>query len=117
MADDLLIDVAGVSKRFCRSLRRSLRCATTDLFRELGTGVRTYSSGMAARLGFACAVHTNPDVLLIDEVLAVGDMAFRAKCYRKLAELRKGGTGFILDSHSSQMVTSVCDAAVYLEGG
>jgi lipopolysaccharide transport system ATP-binding protein len=79
--------------------------------------VRTYSSGMAARLGFACAVHTQPDVLLIDEVLAVGDMAFRAKCYRKLAELRKGGTGFILVSHSSQMVTSVCDAVVYLVSG
>jgi lipopolysaccharide transport system ATP-binding protein len=83
----------------------------------LDAPVRTYSSGMSARLGFACAIHTDPDVLLIDEVLAVGDMAFRAKCYRKLADLRKKGTGFILVSHSSQMVTSVCDAAMYLVGG
>ena len=58
--------------------------------------VQTYSSGMAARLGFACAVHIEPDILLIDEVLAVGDVKFKMKCHRKLSELRKNGTAFIL---------------------
>lgn len=83
----------------------------------LDAPVRTYSSGMSARLGFACAIHTEPDVLLIDEVLAVGDMAFRTKCYRRLADLRRQGTAFVLVSHSSQMITSVCDAAAYMIGG
>jgi len=79
--------------------------------------VRTYSSGMAARLGFACAIHTQPDMLLIDEVLAVGDMAFRAKCYRKLAQLRGLGTTFILVSHSPVSILSICDSAIYLSQG
>lgn len=79
--------------------------------------VRTYSSGMAARLGFACAVHTDPDVLLIDEVLAVGDMAFRAKCYRALAELRQKGVACVLVSHSSHIIASFCDRGLYLESG
>ena len=83
----------------------------------LAAPVRTYSSGMVARLGFACAIHTQPDILLLDEVLAVGDMAFRTKCYRRLSQLRHGGTAFVLVSHSSQMITSVCDKAVYMKDG
>ncbi len=79
--------------------------------------VRTYSSGMAARLGFACAIHTSPDVLLIDEVLAVGDVKFRAKCYRRLAELREQGTAFILVSHNSLSIRTICDKAIYLSDG
>ncbi|MEC4819776.1 MAG: Wzt carbohydrate-binding domain-containing protein, partial [Scytonema sp. PMC 1069.18] len=79
--------------------------------------VRSYSSGMAARLGFASAIHTEPDILLIDEVLAVGDMKFRMKCYRRLAELRQKGTSFILVSHSPQSILSICDSAIYLSSG
>jgi len=79
--------------------------------------LKTYSSGMAARLGFACAIHTDPDILLIDEVLAVGDIKFRMKCYRRLAQLRERGTSFILVSHSPQAMTSVCDSAIYLAKG
>ena len=90
-------------------------------FAELGevieAPVQTYSSGMAARLGFACAVHTEPDILLIDEVLAVGDMKFRIKCYRWLAKLREKGTAFILVSHNPQSILSICDSAVYLREG
>jgi ABC-type polysaccharide/polyol phosphate transport system ATPase subunit len=59
---------------------------------------------MAARLGFASAIHTNPDILLIDEVLAVGDMRFRVKCYRKLAKLREQGTSFVLVSHDPNTI-------------
>lgn len=90
-------------------------------FAEIGDAIdaplQTYSSGMAARLGFACAVHTEPDILLIDEVLAVGDMKFRAKCYGRLAELRKKGTSFVVVSHSSITVLSICNSAIYLSKG
>ena len=90
-------------------------------FAEIGEAidapVRTYSSGMAARLGFACAIHTDPDVFLIDEVLAVGDLQFRLKCYRKLTELRERGTSFILVSHNPQIVLSNCRSALYLKDG
>ncbi len=90
-------------------------------FSEIGDAidspVQSYSSGMAARLGFACAIHTEPDILLIDEVLAVGDVNFRVKCYRRLAELRKRGVSFILVSHNSASVLSICDTAVYLKKG
>ncbi|MEO1068428.1 MAG: ABC transporter ATP-binding protein, partial [Cyanobacteria bacterium J06638_6] len=66
--------------------------------------VRSYSSGMQARLGFACAVHTEPDILLIDEALAVGDVRFRANCHSKLYKLKECGTSFILVSHQSQAI-------------
>jgi lipopolysaccharide transport system ATP-binding protein len=79
--------------------------------------VQTYSSGMAARLGFACAIHIEPDILLVDEVLAVGDASFRIKCYRQLAKLREQGTAFILVSHNSQTILNVCDSAIYLQSG
>lgn len=90
-------------------------------FAEIGHAidapVATYSSGMAARLGFSCAIHTDPDILLIDEVLAVGDMRFRAKCYRRLADLRSKGCSFILVSHSSQSLSAVCSDGILLVKG
>ncbi|MBD6617962.1 ABC transporter ATP-binding protein [Komarekiella sp. 'clone 1'] len=79
--------------------------------------VQTYSSGMAARLGFACAVHIEPDILLIDEVLAVGDIKFRMKCYKRLAKLRENGTAFVLVSHNPHSILNVCDSAIYLAKG
>ncbi|MFN6567625.1 polysaccharide ABC transporter ATP-binding protein [Dendronalium sp. ChiSLP03b] len=90
-------------------------------FAEIGDAidapVQTYSSGMAARLGFASAIHTDPDILLIDEVLAVGDAKFRAKCHRRLAKLRDKGTSFILVSHNSLSIIAVCETAIYLSKG
>lgn len=90
-------------------------------FAEIGTAleapVQTYSSGMVARLGFACAIHTDPDILLIDEILAVGDMKFRIKCYRKLNELKENGTSFVYVSHSSSSIVSVCERAIFLKQG
>ncbi|ACK68794.1 ABC transporter related [Gloeothece citriformis PCC 7424] len=87
-------------------------------FAEIGDAidapVKSYSSGMAARLGFASAIHTEPDILLIDEVLAVGDVRFRQKCFRKLHELRQKGTAFILVSHNAQSILNICDHSVYL---
>jgi len=90
-------------------------------FAEIGEAidapVQTYSSGMAARLGFASAIHTEPDILLIDEVLAVGDVRFRGKCTRKLAELRQKGISFIFVSHNHDAMQIVCDQGIYLLGG
>ncbi|MDJ0688920.1 MAG: ABC transporter ATP-binding protein [Xenococcaceae cyanobacterium MO_188.B32] len=87
-------------------------------FAEIGDAidspVQTYSSGMAARLGFATAIHTEPDILLIDEVLSVGDIKFRGKCTRKLADLRTKGTSFLIVSHNSSTISYVCQNAVYL---
>ena len=90
-------------------------------FAEIGEAidapVQSYSSGMAARLGFACAIHTDPDILLIDEVLAVGDVRFRSKCERKLSKLLEQGTSFVLVSHYFQGILNICDTAVYLSKG
>lgn len=79
--------------------------------------VRTYSSGMTSRLGFACAIHTSPDILLIDEVLAVGDLRFRSKCLRKLSELQNNGTSFIMVSHNPLGILNICTRAVYIYQG
>ncbi|HXH22449.1 MAG TPA: ABC transporter ATP-binding protein [Dehalococcoidia bacterium] len=90
-------------------------------FAEIGEAidapVRTYSSGMQARLGFSCAIHIDPEILLIDEVLAVGDIRFRRKCYRRLAEMRAAGTAFILVSHNPNVIRGTCDRALYLRRG
>jgi lipopolysaccharide transport system ATP-binding protein len=90
-------------------------------FAEIGDAidapVQSYSSGMAARLGFACAIHTEPDIILIDEVLAVGDSKFKTKCYRKLHDLRQKQKSFIMVSHSSHAISTVCESAVYLQNG
>lgn len=90
-------------------------------FAEIGDAidapVQSYSSGMAARLGFASAIHTEPDILLIDEVLAVGDLKFREKCHRKLQELRRNSTSFILVSHSNHEISNVCESGVYISNG
>jgi lipopolysaccharide transport system ATP-binding protein len=88
-----------------------------EIWEAVDAPVRTYSSGMRARLGFACAIFTNPDILLIDEVLAVGDFAFRAKCYRKLSELRQRGVSFFMVSHTPGEVLSTCESAIYLADG
>ena len=79
--------------------------------------VQTYSSGMAARLGFASAIHTEPDIILIDEVLAVGDVKFKTKCYGKLQQLRQKQTSFIMVNHNAHSIATVCESAVYLKKG
>src|SRR6266498_2378501 len=79
--------------------------------------VKTYSSGMYMRLGFAVAIHVDPDVLLVDEVLAVGDEAFTHKCLDKFAEFRRRGRTVLLVTHSLDLVTRFCDEALWLDGG
>jgi lipopolysaccharide transport system ATP-binding protein len=90
-------------------------------FSELGefidAPVQSFSSGMLARLGFSVAVHTRPDILLVDEVLAVGDLNFAIKCYRKISDFRHEGGSIMLVSHSPYVIRTNCDRAVWLEHG
>jgi ABC-type polysaccharide/polyol phosphate transport system ATPase subunit len=79
--------------------------------------VKTYSSGMYMRLGFAVAIHVDPDVLLVDEVLAVGDEAFTHKCLDKFAEFRRRNKTILLVTHSLNLVERFCDEALWLDGG
>jgi ABC-type polysaccharide/polyol phosphate transport system ATPase subunit len=79
--------------------------------------VRTYSSGMFMRLGFSIAIHTDPDILLVDEVLAVGDAGFVAKCKDRIAELRRAGKTLILVTHDLDAVERWCDEAIWLHKG
>jgi len=79
--------------------------------------VKTYSSGMYMRLGFAVAIHVDPDVLLIDEVLAVGDEAFTHKCLDKFAEFRRRNKTVLLVTHSLNLVERFCDEALWLNDG
>ena len=89
-------------------------------FSELGdfiyAPIKTYSSGMLARLGFSIAVNMPSEILLIDEILAVGDLAFSKKCYKKLDELRANGTTFLIVSHS-ESVKRYCSRALWLDNG
>lgn len=79
--------------------------------------VKTYSSGMYMRLGFAVAIHVNPDVLLVDEVLAVGDEGFTHKCLDKFGEFRRRGKTILLVTHSLSLVERFCDEALWLDEG
>lgn len=79
--------------------------------------IRTYSSGMVLRLGFAVAVHAECDVLLIDEILAVGDAAFQNKCHSRLSQLRNNGCTLVCVSHLSGMLKSLCTLGLWLHHG
>lgn len=85
-----------------------------DISDFLNTPVKFYSSGMFVRLGFAIAVHCEPDILLVDEVLAVGDEGFQNKCFNKIGELRKNGTTTIIVSHNMHVISSFAEKAIFL---
>ena len=79
--------------------------------------LRTYSSGMVLRLAFSVAIHVDPDVLVIDELLAVGDPSFQENCLRKIRELRDAGKTLVCASHDLHTLRALCDEAVWLERG
>jgi ABC-type polysaccharide/polyol phosphate transport system ATPase subunit len=79
--------------------------------------LRTYSSGMVLRLAFSVAIHADLDVLLIDEVLAVGDQSFQAKCIERIFELKRAGKILVFVSHVPQVLQQLCDRALWLESG
>ncbi len=95
---DQIVDFAGIGK-------------------FLDTPVKRYSSGMYARLGFAIAAHVDPEVMLVDEVLAVGDYAFRMKCYNRMNELKANGASLVFVSHNMEDVRRVCDRGIVMYAG
>lgn len=91
--------------------------AFAEIEKFLDTPVKRYSSGMYTRLGFAIAAHLDPHVLILDEVLAVGDAQFQEKCLNKMQELGSSGRTIIFVSHSPSSVASLCNKAICLENG
>lgn len=88
-----------------------------ELEQFIDTPVKRYSSGMYVRLGFSVAVHTDPDILFIDEVLAVGDKAFQRKSFEKLNQFKRDGKTFVLVAHNLFQVENICDRGIYLNKG
>lgn len=90
-------------------------------FSELGqyidNPVRTYSSGMYMRLAFSVAINVDADVLFVDEILAVGDIAFQEKCFRKLQEIKEAGTTIVIVSHSLGQIEAICDRSIWINEG
>ncbi|MDB6029252.1 MAG: transporter related [Verrucomicrobiales bacterium] len=91
--------------------------AFAGLEKFIDNPVRTYSTGMQMRLGFAVAIHTQPNILLIDEVLAVGDLAFQQKCLERIKQFKERGCTIMLISHDASQVTQFCDEAISLRAG
>jgi ABC-2 type transport system ATP-binding protein/lipopolysaccharide transport system ATP-binding protein len=103
--------------------RKQIDAAMDDILEFSGLGdfidtpVKVYSSGMYVRLGFAIAVNLDPEILIIDEVIAVGDEAFQRRCFDHLYELRRKGVTIVLVTHSLSLVADLCDEAAWLDGG
>jgi ABC-type polysaccharide/polyol phosphate transport system ATPase subunit len=121
-------DLTGIENiRLNASLLGLSRTRVNEVFDEIvefsGIGdfidepLRTYSSGMVMRVAFSVAIHLDPEVLLIDEVLAVGDAAFQQKCYDRILALRKTGKTLVCVSHALGMVQEFCDRALWLDHG
>jgi lipopolysaccharide transport system ATP-binding protein len=91
--------------------------AFAEVEKFIDTPVKRYSSGMYVRLAFAVAAHLEPEILLVDEVLAVGDAAFQKKCLGKMGDVAKGGRTVLFVSHNMAAVAQLCQKAVWLEGG
>lgn len=91
--------------------------AFADIGEFLDRPVKTYSSGMYARLAFSTAVHIDPDILIIDEILAVGDSRFQRKCIKKFNEIRDRGCTILFVSHDDYQVRNICNRALYLDKG
>ena len=91
--------------------------AFAELEQFIDTPVKFYSSGMFVRLGFAVAVEARPDVLLVDEVLAVGDFAFQVRCFERMNEIRAAGTTIVVVSHNMNSIRGFCDRGLVLHGG
>src|SRR5690606_7309458 len=79
--------------------------------------VKTYSSGMHARLAFAVAIHCEPEILVVDEILAVGDEAFTRKCFARMEQLKRSGCTVLFASHSPNLIVELCDRALLLDRG
>jgi len=91
--------------------------AFAEVEKYLDTPVKRYSSGMYVRLELAVAAHLEPEILLVDEVLAVGDAAFQNKCHDKIQEFRRAGRGLLIVSHAGRTIEQLCERALWLDHG
>ncbi|MDO5049512.1 MAG: ABC transporter ATP-binding protein [Actinomycetaceae bacterium] len=91
--------------------------AFSEIEKFIDTEVKFYSSGMFLRLAFSVAVHTSPDIFLVDEILAVGDEPFQRKCIARIKEMKAAGTTLVIVSHDLDMVADICDRGILLEKG
>lgn len=108
--------IMGMSKAEIDGIMDEI-CDFVDLGEYFDRPLRMYSSGMAARLGFALAVYSKPEILIIDEVLAVGDKNFRQKSRQKVVELFREGKSVLFSSHSDEMIREFCSRVIYLKDG
>ncbi len=89
----------------------------SELSEFMNVPIKNFSSGMVARLGFAIATITRPEILIVDEILAVGDFQFQKKCEERINEMMSGGTTVIIVSHSIDQIKRLCDRVIWLENG
>ncbi len=108
--------ILGMSKRETEEKFNSI-VEFADIGNFIDTAVKHYSSGMFVRLGFAVAAHCEPDILLVDEVLAVGDEGFQQKCFNKIGELKKNGTTVILVSHNMHLISQFANRVILINDG
>lgn len=108
--------ILGYSEEFLKEKYDEI-VAFSELGDFINTPIRNYSSGMLARLAFSVATEVSPDILIVDEILSVGDAAFQAKSKKRMLELMGGGTTVLFVSHSLEQVRELCNKAVWLENG
>lgn len=108
--------ILGLSKKEIKKRFNEI-VAFAELEEFIDAPVRTYSTGMYMRLGFSVAVNVDPDILLIDEILAVGDEAFQKKCISKITEFKLRGKTMVIVSHSMDMIKSLCDDVALVKNG
>lgn len=108
--------VLGHSKKYIQKHFDEI-VAFAELEKFLDSPIKNFSSGMRARLGFAVATTVKPDILIVDEILAVGDYAFQQKCMKRMNKMMSGGTTLLFVSHSLDQVRSLCQHAVWIDKG
>ena len=113
----LLCVLMGLHPREIRNAIKSIADFSELTEDELTMQVKRYSTGMMARLSFSIAIALHPDILIIDEVLAVGDVGFQEKCYQRILEIKNSGSTIVFVSHSMADVLQICDKACVLENG
>ena len=108
--------VMGISKKEIEEKKQEI-IEFADIGQHLFQPVKTYSSGMFARLAFACAINVDPDILIVDEVLSVGDMAFQLKCFKKFEEFKKRGKTILFVTHNVSDILKNCTRTIILQNG
>ena len=117
-AENLMLNASllGLSREQTRAVFDEI-VAFSGIGEFIRDPLRTYSPGMVMRLAFSVAVNVDPDILIIDEVIAVGDQAFQAKCFGKIFDFRAKGKTLLLVSHGAEVVRQLCDQAIWLDRG